>query len=85
MTITRRLILTTLAGNIGSNVRMSYALVGDAVNVASRIQSLNKALGTSILVSGTTRALLRKDHGLRSLASTSVKGRAAEVEVFALV
>jgi adenylate cyclase len=45
-----------LAGNIGSADRLSYALVGDPVNVASRIQGLTKELATDVLVSGTTRA-----------------------------
>jgi adenylate cyclase len=46
---------TVLAGSIGSSERSSYALVGDAVNLASRIQGLNKELGTEILVSDATR------------------------------
>ncbi len=75
---------TVVAGNIGSSERMSYALVGDAVNVASRIQSLNKIFGTRILVSGTTRALLRRQHALKALPSAHVKGRTAEVQVYAL-
>ncbi|CAN7757944.1 adenylate/guanylate cyclase domain-containing protein [Variovorax sp. LjRoot290] len=49
---------TVIAGNIGSTERMSYALVGDAVNLASRIQALNKDFGTHMLVSGATRARL---------------------------
>jgi len=75
---------TVLAGNIGSSERMSYALVGDAVNVASRIQSLNKEFGTRILVSEATRALLTKARALSALHAVRVKGRAAEVEVYAL-
>ncbi|HET6366045.1 MAG TPA: adenylate/guanylate cyclase domain-containing protein, partial [Pseudomonadales bacterium] len=49
---------TVLAGSIGSRERLSYALVGDAVNLASRIQGLTKELGGDILVSGTTHARL---------------------------
>ena len=49
---------TVLAGSIGSRERLAYALVGDAVNLASRIQGLTKELGGDILVSGTTRARL---------------------------
>ncbi len=75
---------TVLAGNIGSAERMSYALVGDAVNVASRIESLNKVFGSTILVSGTTRDLLSDASGLQPLEATRVKGRSAEVEVYRL-
>jgi adenylate cyclase len=73
-----------VAGNIGSAERMSYSLVGDAVNVASRIQSLNKELGTRVLVSSTTRGKLATTVHMRSIPAVRVKGRVAEVEVFIL-
>lgn len=75
---------TVIAGNIGSAERLSYALVGDAVNLTSRIQSLNKEFGTHILLSGATRARIASDHLLKPLSTVRVKGRAAEVEVFSL-
>lgn len=75
---------TVVAGNIGSSERMSYSLVGDVVNVASRIQALNKQLGTRILVSAVTRARLTQQPEMRTLPAVRVTGRVAEVEVFAL-
>ncbi len=75
---------TVIAGNIGSGERLSYALVGDAVNVASRIQSLNKVVGTEVLVSAVTVAMLSSTAGLEALPAAKVKGHAAEVSVFAL-
>ena len=75
---------TVLAGNIGSSERLSYALVGDAVNVASRIQSLNKEFGTRLLVSGATRAQLADVSLLRALPTVRVKGRQAEVDVYSV-
>ena len=75
---------TVLAGNIGSADRLSYALVGDSVNVASRLQGLTRELHADVLVSGTTRARLDGDLPLRPLPAVRVKGRTAEVEVYAL-
>lgn len=75
---------TVIAGNIGSSARLSYALVGDAVNLTSRIQALNKDFGTHILISNVTRAQLLSAHPLQPLPAVLVKGRTAEVEVFSL-
>jgi len=75
---------TVVAGNIGSSERLSYALVGDPVNLASRIQGLTKELRTDVLVSGTTRARVGDDVPFHPLPAVKVKGRVAEVEVYAL-
>jgi adenylate cyclase len=73
---------TVLAGSIGSAERSSYALVGDAVNLASRIQGLNKELGTEILVSEATRTRLGNDSVLQALPAVRVKGKSVEVSVY---
>jgi adenylate cyclase len=73
-----------LAGNIGSPERLSYALVGDPVNVASRIQNLNKEFESDILVSGETRRLLDGAFELQPLPAVRLKGKVDEVEVFRL-
>jgi class 3 adenylate cyclase len=75
---------TVLAGSIGSRDRLSYALVGDAVNLASRIQSLTKELGTEILVSGATQARLADPAALARVTTTRVKGKSDEVAVYRL-
>jgi adenylate cyclase len=76
---------TVLAGSIGGADRLSYALVGDAVNLASRIQDLTKAAGADILISATTRAALDTAVAVTAVPAARVKGRSAEVEVFAVV
>jgi adenylate cyclase len=76
---------TVLAGNIGSSERLSYALVGDPVNLASRIQNLNKEVGSDILISGATRRLLNGSFELTPLPAVKVKGKSAEVEVYRVV
>jgi len=71
-----------LAGNIGSPDRLSYAMVGETVNLASRIQELNKRYGSDILVSATTQASLSNNMPLQKLASATVKGKTESVEIF---
>jgi len=73
-----------LAANVGSRDRMSYALVGDTVNLASRIQGLNKEFGTEILVSKATRVRIDDDFPFQPLPVTQVKGKSHPVEVFSL-
>jgi adenylate cyclase len=74
-----------LAGAIGSRDRLSYALVGDTVNLASRIQGLTKDVGGDILVSASTARQLDDGIGLEALPAARVKGKATEVEVFRVV
>jgi len=72
-----------LAGSVGSPERLVYAMVGDTVNVASRIQGLNKQFQTDILVSRKTMALLPPgEFELVSLGRTPIRGKSEEIEVF---
>ena len=73
-----------MAANIGSPDRLSYALVGDTVNLASRLQGLNKEFGTEIIISATTRAGINGKFPLKELPATRVKGKRGTVQIFSL-
>jgi len=75
-----------LAGSVGSPDRLVYAMVGDTVNSASRIQTLNKTYGTDILISERTRDFI-KDKGLNlsSLGKVALRGKSKEMEIFNVV
>jgi len=76
---------TVLAGSIGGAERLSYALVGDPVNLASRIQGLTKEFKVDILISDATRRRLDGDFTLEELPTVHVKGRAEDVTVYKVV
>ena len=74
-----------LAGNIGDGDRLSYSLVGDTVNLASRLQGLNKQFGTEIIVSGQTLAGMDKDTKVKPLPSAPIKGKTKMVDIFSVL
>ncbi|MDA3917869.1 MAG: adenylate/guanylate cyclase domain-containing protein [Deltaproteobacteria bacterium] len=74
-----------LAGNIGSEERMSYALVGDTVNSASRIEGLTKQYGCDIIISQTTFNLLTESYNTRPLDQVKVKGKENEIIIHQLL
>jgi adenylate cyclase len=71
-----------IAGNIGSNAIMSYTVIGDAVNLGSRLESLNKQYGTRIIISEATRKQLSCACEIRSLGDVVVKGKTEPVAIF---
>ncbi len=74
-----------IAGNIGSDAIMSYTVIGDAVNLGSRLESLNKQYGSRIIISEATRERLTTAYALRPLGDVVVKGKTKPVAIFEVV
>ena len=71
-----------IAGNIGSSSIMSYTVIGDNVNLGSRLESLNKEYKTRIIVSDATRTRLQSNYETRPLGDVIVKGKSKAVAIF---
>jgi len=74
-----------LAGNLGSSYRFDYSMIGDTTNFASRLEALNKHLGTQVLISEATRTQLHDRFLVRPLGEFRAVGKTHSVLVHELI
>lgn len=76
---------TALIGNFGSPKLMDFTVIGDTVNLASRLESLNKEVGSNILISAYTYQHIKENVEVRIIGPKTVKGKSESVIVYELL
>jgi adenylate cyclase len=73
---------TVIAGSIGGAGRLNFSVIGDAVNVAARVEAATRELGEEVLITGETRARLRSRFELEPRGERELRGKAEPVELW---
>jgi class 3 adenylate cyclase len=71
-----------IVGSIGSKQRLEFTHIGDGVNVASRVQALNKEYQTTILVTGATYELLKGEFEMKPIAEVTLRGKTRSLPIY---
>jgi adenylate cyclase len=76
---------SVILGNIGSKRKMDFTVIGRAVNMASRIESLTKEYSRPILLSAEVKSMSCRGHAFEPLGMAHIKGIAGGVEIFGIL